>query len=406
MVRGAMRKTVKACLKPFLVISCILLLIMSCSRAKTGKKAEWKGETELKNGTKIVKNPSEPVYGEILFELKEDLSIGHEGDDNYLFYDPRNIFVDDQGNVSILERGNCRIQKFDKNGKYLQTIGKKGQGPGELERPNSLFLDKNNNIYVSDRMKIHFFNSEGGFVKTISLSEQVNDFCVSSEGDIFGLTTTTAERERTKLVVKMNPEGKILENIARFAEVSHVTRKSGNVVSRFSITHSYNPSLYFVFSNDYQIFYADSSEYSFSRINLDGEVKMIVKKAESFHSISQKEKDKIYERFSELAKQWPEGVVKEAVQFPAHRPFFDRIVIDEKGRIYIKKVKPVLDETKNVEFDIFNRDGYYLYRTNLPFSPEIIKNGYFYDLFTSDETGEVKIIRYKVLNWDRIKDSL
>jgi len=199
---------------------------------------------------------------------------------------------------------------------------------------------------------------------------------------------------------------KMEELIARFAEVSHVTRKSGNVVSRFSITHSYNPSLCFVFSNDYQIFYADSSEYSFSRINLDGEVKMIVKKAESFHSISQKEKDKIYERFSELAKQWPEGVVKEAVQFPTHRPFFDSIVIDEKGRTFIKKVKPVLDETKNVEFDIFDREGYYLYRTVLPFSPEVIKNGYFYDLFTSDETGEVKIIRYKVLNWDRIKDSL
>ncbi|MDH5467157.1 MAG: NHL repeat-containing protein [Candidatus Aminicenantes bacterium] len=394
----------KTCLKPLLVISLISLLIMSCSKAKTVKKAEWKGEVESKNDTKIVKNPSDPVYGEILFELEKDLSIGREDDDNYLFYNPGNIAVDDQGNISILERGNCRIQKFDKNGKYLQTIGKKGQGPGEFERPYSLLLDKNNNIYVSDRRKIHFFNHTGEFVKTIPLSDQVNDFWVSPEGNIFGLITTRAERERTKIVVKMNSEGKILENIAQFAEVTQVMRKSGNVVQTFSITHSYNPSLYFVFSNDYQIFYGDSSEYSFSRINLDGEVELIVKKEEPLHSISQKEKDKIYEGFSELIKQWPEGVVEEAVQFPVHRPFFDRILIDEKGRIYIKKVKPVLDETENVGFDIFNREGYYLYRTSLPFSPEIIKNGCFYDLFTSDETGEVKIIRYKVLNWDQIKD--
>jgi len=393
----------KTCLKPLLAIFLILLLIMSCSKAKTAKTAEWKGEVEIKNETKIVKNPSDPVYGEILFELEKDLSIGREDDDNYLFYDPRNIAVDEQGNIFILERGNCRIQKFDKNGKYLQTIGKKGQGPGEFERPYSLFLDQNNNIYVSDRRKIHFFNHTGEFVKTIPLSDQVNDFWVSPEGNIFGLITTRVERERTKLVVKMNSEGKILDNIAQFAEVSQVMRKSGNVVQTFSITHTYNPSLYLVFSNDSQIFYGDSSEYSFSRINLDGEVELIVKKEEPFHAISQKEKDKIYDGFSELIKQWPAGVVEDAVQFPVHRPFFDRILLDEKGRIFIKKAKPVLDETENVEFDIFNREGYYLYSTNLPFSPEVIKKGHCYDLSTSDETGEVKIIRYTILNWDQIK---
>ena len=396
----------RTCLKPILLIFLISLSTMSCSKEKTAKTAEWKGEVELKNDTKIVKNPSDPVYGEIIFELEEDLSIGSEDDDNYLFYDPRNIAVDEQDNILILERGNCRIQKFDKNGKYLQTIGKKGQGPGEFERPYSLFLDEKNNIYISDRRKIHFFNHRGEFAKTVPLSDQVNDFWVSPEGNIYGLMTKRIERERTELIVKMDSEGKILENIAQFAEVTQVMRKSGNVVQTFSITHSYNPSLYLIFSNDYRIVYGDSSEYSFSRINLDGEVELTVKKEEPFHSISQKEKDKILDGFSELIKQWPEGVVEEAVQFPAHRPFFDRILIDDKGRIYIKKVRPVLDETENVEFDIFNREGYCLYRTILPFSPEIIKNGCFYDLFTSDETGEVKIIRYKILNWDQIKDSL
>jgi len=379
---------------------------MSCTKEKTTKKAEWKGEVELKNGTKIVWNPFEPVYGEILLEVEEDLSIGREDDDNYLFYDPRNISVDEQRNIYILERGNHRIQKFDKDGNYLQTIGKKGQGPGEFERPYSLVLDKNSNIYVSDRRKIHFFNPSGEFVKTISLSDQVNNFFVSSEGNIFGLMIQRIERERTGLIVKMNSEGKILKNIAQLAEVTQVMRKSGNVTSRFSITHGYNYSLYFAFLNNNQIYYGDSSEYSFSRINLVGEVELIIKKEGSYQSISQKEKDKIFDGLSELIKQWPKGVVEEAVQFPAHRPFFDRILIDDKGRIYIKKVKPVLDETESLEFDLFSPEGHYLYKTILPFSPEIIKNGYFYDLYTSEETGEVRIKRYKVINWNQITEGI
>lgn len=396
----------KTSLKILFAITFISLLIMSCLKEKTTKKAEWAGKIEYQGEVKVIKNPEAPVYGEILLVLEEELSIGREDDENYLFYDPRNICVDDQGNLYILERGNHRIQKFDKDGNYLQTIGKKGQGPGEFERPYSFVLDRNNNIYISDRRKIHFFNSAGEFVKTIPLSDQVNNFFISHEGNIFGLMTQRIEKERTRLIVKMNPEGKILKNIIQLAEVDQVMRKSGNVTSTFSITHSYNYSLYFAFSPNNRIYYGDSSEYSFSRINLEGNVEMVIKKEESSPLISHKEKDKILGEFSELIKEWPAGVVEEAVQFPAHRPFFDRILIDDKERIYIKKVKPVLDETGNVEFDIFSRDGYYLYKTMLPFTPEIIENGYFYDLYNSEETGEVRIKRYKVINWNEIAEGI
>lgn len=396
----------KTSLKSLLTICLISILVMSCTREQTAKKAEWSGEVEFKNGIKIVKNPSEPLYGEILLELEEDLSIGREDDDDYLFYQPRNISVDDQRNIYILEIGNHRIQKFDKDGQFLQTIGKDGQGPGEFERPYSLFLDKNNNIYVSDRRKIHFFNPSCEFVKTIPLSDQISNFFVSSEGNIYGLMTQRSERERTELIVKMNSEGKILKNIAKFAEVTQVMRKSGNTISRFSITHTYNHSLYFAFSNDDHLFSGNSSEYVFSQLNLEGEVELIIKKEESFYPISQKEKDEIFEGLSQLVEQWPKEVVEEAVQFPGHRPFFDRILTDDRGRIFIRRVKPVLDETENVEFDIFSKEGYYLYRAILPLSPEIIQNGYFYDLYTSDETGEVKIKRYKVLNWNQIAEGI
>ena len=133
---------------------------------------------------------------------------------------------------------------------------------------------------------------------------------------------------------------------------------------------------------------------------------MIIKKEEPQHLISQKEKNKIYERFSELAERWPKGVVKEAIQFPHYRPFFSRIVTDERGRIYVRRLGPVTDESEEVEFDIFSKEGYYLYKTKLPFTPEVIKNGYFYDHYSSEETGEVSIKRYKVKNWGEIAEGI
>jgi len=398
----------KTKLKPIILLIAILFLFaVSCTKAKISEKVEWKGKIEYENGVKVIKNPAEPVYGEILFELEENLSIGREDDDNYMFYRPRKIDTDDQGNIYILERGNYRIQKFDLNGQYLQTIGQKGQGPGEFERPYSFFLAKNNNIYVSEGRKIQIFNSEGEFVRSIPVSNLTTNFSVTPDEYIFAVVLITTEEERNRSVIKMDSKGKIIKTIAQFADVKRVRRKSkGGGIMTFSIGHSYTPSLYFSQLANDKMLYAHSSEYSLFQINLEGDLELIIKKEEPYHPISQKEKSKIYEGFSELEEQWPKGVVEEAVQFPPHRPFFNRVLTDERGRIYVRRVKPVHEEDETVEFDIFSRDGYYLYKTNLPFTPEIIKNGYFYDLYISEETGEVKIKRFKVKNWAQITEGI
>ncbi|NIO49017.1 MAG: 6-bladed beta-propeller [Candidatus Aminicenantes bacterium] len=391
-----------------LVITAVIffLFTVSCTKTKISEKVEWTGEIEYKNGVKVVKNPAEPVYGEILLDLEEDLSVGREDDDNYLFYRVRDIEVDDHGNLYVLESGNCRLQKFDADGQYLQTIGKKGQGPGEFERPSQLFLSEEN-IYVSEYRKLHIFSRKGEFIRSILLSDFTTDFSISSDKSIFGIATIRTDVEPKQCIIKLDPKGKMIKNIAQFDYPKPVQRKATDgTTMAFALGHQYNSDLCFSQAVNNKHIYAYSSEYSLFQVNLEGDLELIIKKEEPTHSISQKEKNKIYERFSDLEKKWPKGVVKEAVQFPPHRPYFNRIVTDERGRIYVSRLKPVTDESDETEFDIFSKEGYYLYKTNLPFTPEVIKNGYFYDHYSSEETGEVKIKRYKVKNWDQIAEGI
>jgi hypothetical protein len=51
--------------------------------ATENQNPQWKGTIEEEDGIKIIRNPNEPLYGEITFELEEDLSIGNEEDENY-----------------------------------------------------------------------------------------------------------------------------------------------------------------------------------------------------------------------------------------------------------------------------------------------------------------------------------
>jgi len=124
----------------FIVIILLLLILFTFSEITT------------ENGIKVVKNPREPLYGNIKLELEEDLSIGREDDENYLFYMVRGIALDNQRNIYVTDLGNHRIQKFDSNGVYLQTIGRHGQGPGEFEIIMDQKIDEQTgDIYVLDR---------------------------------------------------------------------------------------------------------------------------------------------------------------------------------------------------------------------------------------------------------------
>lgn len=104
--------------------------------------------------------------------------------------------------------------------------------------------------------------------------------------------------------------------------------------------------------------------------------------------------------------EWPMKLIEKNTDLPKHMPFFDRIRVDDEGRIYVRRCKNVLDESPDMSFDICGHDGHYLYTAELAFIPMSIRAGHMYHTVYSEETGEVKVIRYRIKNWDRLSSSL
>jgi len=120
--------------KFILVIVLISLVIVTLSC--TQNEVEWKGTIQEKNGVTVVKNPKEPIYQEEVLIIEEELSIGDsEESEDYMFSDISHITVDSDGRIYILDRRESHVKLFDQNGKYIRTIGRKGQGPGEFNNP-------------------------------------------------------------------------------------------------------------------------------------------------------------------------------------------------------------------------------------------------------------------------------
>ncbi len=57
-------------------------------------------------------------------------------------------------------------------------------------------------------------------------------------------------------------------------------------------------------------------------------------------------------------------------------------------------------------YDLFSEKGYYIYRVKMPLPPSIIKKGCIYRIERDQDTGYTKVKRYKIINWDQIKEGI
>jgi hypothetical protein len=390
-----------------LLLVMIPMIFVSCSPQKDG----WQGEVEEVDGVTIVRNPLEPYYGELAIELEDDLEIGNDEDPNYQFYNVSGVALDSEENIFVLDSGNHRVQKFDKDGYYLLTIGRKGEGPGEFMRLYSVYIDDEDIIYLSDRRRIQIFNNEGAYKKSLTLENRIYDFFIDTDGNLITYIIQSDGEGSKKYLVKYDEQGKIVNRIAEYSDVESVqSRGNDGRTYSFKAYHQYNYWPYLFPISKAQFIYAYPSDYVITTVSHKGEVSLKIEKDEPPQPISSAEKNFIIGSIEKAAARRgskpPKDVLEASCQFPVHRPFFYGMTVDGAGRIYVRKARSVLDESDQVELDIFSKDGYYLYKAFLSFNPEIIKGGFLYDIFTSEETGEVKIKRYKVMNWDRIEKGI
>jgi len=99
------------------IISIIIFLSASIMLVSCGKQKDaWKGTIEEEERVTVVKNPKEPMYGEGMISLKEDLSIGiDEGDENYMFSYPFDVDSDSHGNIYVLDFTERTIKKMNQD---------------------------------------------------------------------------------------------------------------------------------------------------------------------------------------------------------------------------------------------------------------------------------------------------
>lgn len=352
----------------------ILLVIMasSCTHSET----EWKGTIEEEDGIEVINNPEKPIHKKEVFSLEEELYIRQpEGINKYIFSEISSMAVDDNGTIYILDRKEANVKIFDKEGNFIKTIGKKGQGPGEMTYPYQIFITSRGEIMVDDSpsYSLLFFSKEGEFLKSISTKKTVLlEPIIDSTLSFIGLRW------------ERNIKDPFLE----------VNKFDSNLNFRFKIGlcdapnySSFNPfwiKLQFAITKNDQIIFGCPRDYTIQIFSPDGKLLRKIKKKYEQMKI---ESDEIEE---ETRKADP----RLKLVFPKYYSAYGHLTVDEEGRIIVQTWERK-SKGNGYFYDVFDLGGKYVAKIHLKVKPIIWKNNKLYTI-ESDEEGYQEVKRYKV----------
>jgi DNA-binding beta-propeller fold protein YncE len=191
------------------------------------------------------------------------------------FYLPSDIEIDQKNElIYVVDSGNHRVVVFDFQGRLVRTMGREGQGPGELSQPSGACVGRDSVLAVADyrNNRIQIYDRSGKFIRNINTREvRVADvlladdlfYTVPSFGTSGFNISLGNEAETQPLVVVLDKEGEVVREITinDFPETQPFIRALKN---RVSLSLSPDQKLYLVFSamNLIQVFDLQGSPVS------------------------------------------------------------------------------------------------------------------------------------------------
>ncbi len=307
------------------------------------------------------------------YVITPELIIGEcEGDPHKVFYRIGPVISDQAGNIYVCEFMDGHIQKFSKNGDFLNTIGTKGQGPGDLAMPMATVFEKNLCVLELGNSRISRFDSNGEFKDSFKINTRVGTakIAIDSLGNFY---ISSWDEDTDKIIHKYDGTGNLLNAFCDPVEFHNPLNVHERMVKK---NISGGPVV--IFNNT--IFYSRFNPYEIQVFSLDGQLKKRIFRENDFMPpayISAENGGKISFKLpvaSIFLGIWQDKIINQ-VKIPNH---------------FATKIRTIID--------IFNLDGLLLTTLKLEENISIYHidaKGKIYAV-TVDDDGIERVVRYQL----------
>jgi hypothetical protein len=350
---------------------------------------------------KVVSNEDKPLKGTWDFQMVKLWEIREPGGE--IFAHIGQITSDDRETAFVVDRKSYKIFIIDKDGKFISSFGKRGEGPGEFKFLDRCFPIKNQ-LVIPDyhAVRVNYFSKQGKFLKSEVIPSTLRPRIMVDENRLISIPRTNVSNPRRKVDAHIyNIKDKSKNILFEYkSQMKTFTQKhSETTMTAYSyIDPAVTPMIISGYYHD-RFYYGISSDYKITVKDLESLKEELVFSLE-------REKLRVSDRYRDDAikgmTDFPDNIKKEIKWgYPYFHTCFWRIICDHNKNIYV--FPPVIepDQFNRRRLDIFSPGGQYIYSAEIATEEDTeiwgihFKKDKLY-LGIETEDGHIKLVKYKI----------
>ena len=356
-------------------------------------------------GHVLVENTGQPTWesGEE-WRLQEDLRLGvvgaGEGNPEE-FGSVASIAEDSRGRIYVLDGQAQEIRVFGAGGEYSHSIGRPGSGPGEFGAASVVVITAGDTIVVRDDqlMRYTVFDSSGQFV-TLQRRDIVGTYSRAQPTSVqngmyldWGLSFPDG-RMGSRLVIFPVRYSTGLDVADTFPSLSHTSE-----LPPVRLALDYGSALFAAADRQGGMWFGESGRYAFHRGTLEGDTTLTVTLPSSGRMFEGGDRERIREDLSNVPEMRDQFLDALGETWPV----LSVVQPDNAGYVWV--FPDLADAPKGGVVDIFDVDGFYQGRVDLP--SRLARGAYQTPLvhvtensllvLSSDELDVPYVVRYRVI---------
>ena len=404
--------------------------LAACNSEAGSDHANQDVVVEIIGDTTVVRTLSGSVWGAEA-TLVPEITIGRlDGPEEYIFGRIWSIAVDDDRNVYVFDEQAQHVQVYDAEGVYVETLGGRGEGPGEFRWAESIALLPDGRLVARDpgNMRVQVFGPGPGELDEWGYNPGNYGSTDPLYADGLGRTYVVArDLSRTDFVthlIVLGPDGTPVDTLPQPSSDYQQARltaeyTSGGGTGSASALVPFSPRFLWTVHPNGHFLTGISTQYRIELPCDDGVLR--IERAYDQVPVSEGERDYQRERITRSMRARQPNWSWNGPPIPDDKPSFQELLAGRNGRIWVRlstegesienanydpdnpRSEPVLWH-EAIHYDVFGPDGTYLGVVVPPEDfrafPIPVFDGDQVWAVTTDELGVERVVRYRIVVGD------
>ena len=277
-----------------------------------------------------------------------------------------------QGTIAVANSGLSELDFFDRNGRFIRSIGRKGNGPGEFQLLVGLWRFRADSLAAFDWAtgRISVFDSAGRLGRTFRPSWPAamnHRGLIGFLGDSAPLlwlgnamppmSGRTGVYVDSVLLVRYSPDGMVTDTIGRFPSRQWYVWTGGGGSGSFPLPFGWS-----IHAAVYRgtIYVGTGEHYEIMQLNEHGELQAVTRLQVSNLEVSDKDRRDDRERRRRASGRPLTREMVDAIPYPSVMPAYAGFFVDRSGRVWVRDSQRTPDA--HGHWTIFDRGGHPLAR--------------------------------------------